>query len=77
MNKLATAARRERSFREGSLEGKGEKLDLAPGCTFGALVEQRLNHIEIELAEAKGRLNGLIFLVVGAVMVEVFIRLVK
>lgn len=75
--KLATTVRREQTCREGLFERKGEKLDLTPGCTFGALVEQRLEHIESELVEAKGRLNGLIFLVVGAVVVEIVMRLVK
>lgn len=72
LGKLAMAARSS-----SPKEGRGEKLDLTPGCAFGALVEQQLRQIDLELAEVKGRLNGLIFLVVSAVVVEVVVKLVK
>jgi hypothetical protein len=55
----------------------GEGTSLTPGCTFGVVVEQRLKDIDRDLGEVKGRLNGLIFLVVGAVVVDVVMRLVK
>ena len=52
-------------------------VDMSPGCTFGAVIEQRLQDMERNLADVKARLNGLIFLVVGAVLVEVIMRLVR
>jgi hypothetical protein len=41
------------------------------------VIEQRLKDMERNLADLKARLNGLIFLVVGAVLVEVIMRLVR
>ncbi|MBI4295088.1 MAG: hypothetical protein HY669_02865 [Chloroflexi bacterium] len=45
--------------------------DVSPGCTFGAVVDERLRHLERSLQEVKQRLNGLIFVVIGAVLVEI------
>lgn len=53
------------------------KVDMSPGCAFGAVIEQRLKDMERNLADVKARLNGLIFLVVGAVLVEVIMRLLR
>lgn len=52
-------------------------VTLTPCCTFGALLEERLKGLERELQETRARLNGLLFLVVGAVAVEVVLRLVR
>ncbi len=52
-------------------------VSMAPACAFGAVMEQRLKDIEASLTELKTRLNGLIFLIVGAVLVEIVMRLVK
>ncbi len=57
--------------------GQQAKVDMSPGCAFGAVIEQRLRDMERNLADLKARLNGLIFLVVGAVLVEVIMRLVR
>jgi hypothetical protein len=43
---------------------------------FRAAAEQRLRALEREVAEVKGRVNGLIFVVVGAVITQVVLRLV-
>ncbi|MBI2908092.1 MAG: hypothetical protein HYX92_10620 [Chloroflexi bacterium] len=51
------------------------RLDMAPGCAYGAIVGERLQALEKEIAEAKTRLNGLIFVVVGAVVVQIILRL--
>jgi hypothetical protein len=63
--------------RPGSPVPKTVPVDVTPGCTFGAVVDQRLTFLEESLGELKSRLNGLIFLVVGAVLVEVILRLVR
>ncbi len=52
-------------------------VDPAPGCAFGLVVGQRLKELDDDLGEVKARLNGLIFLVAGAVVVDVVMRLVK
>jgi hypothetical protein len=40
-------------------------------------VEQRLRNLERDMGELKGRLNGLIFLVIGTVVTQVTLRLVQ
>ncbi len=44
---------------------------------FRAATEQRLRSLEREVAEVKGRINGLIFVVAGAVITQVVLRLVQ
>lgn len=51
-------------------------IDTSPGCAFGALVEERLKNMEGNIHELKGRINGLIFLLVGVVLVEAIMRFV-
>lgn len=52
-------------------------FNIEPGCPFGALVRERLADLEHHLDEVKARLNGLLFLVAGAVVVDVVLRLVR
>ena len=42
---------------------------------FRAVIEERLRNLERQLDEVKGRVNGLIFLLVGAVAVQFVLRL--
>jgi len=51
-------------------------VDTSPGCAFGALVEERLKNMEGSIQELKERINGLIFLLIGVVLVEVIMRFV-
>ncbi len=44
---------------------------------FRAAAEQRLRSLEREVAEVKGRINGLIFVVTGAVLTQVVLKLVQ
>lgn len=44
-------------------------------AVFRTAVEERLRALEAEVAEIKGRLNGLLFLVAGAVLTQVALRL--
>ena len=48
---------------------------VAPGCAFGVLVEERLRAIDATLREVGARVNGAIFVVLGAVVVELVLRL--
>jgi len=50
-------------------------LEISPGCPFGALVEERLKDMERNIQEVKGRINGLIFLILGLMLAEVIMRL--
>ena len=44
-------------------------------AAFQAVVEERLRNLEGEVAEVKGRINGLIFLIAGTVAAQVLLRL--
>jgi hypothetical protein len=46
-------------------------------AAFRASVEERLRALERELAEVKGRVNGLIFLIAGTVAAQVILRLIE
>lgn len=43
-------------------------------ATFRAMVLERLRSVERDVGELKGRLNGLIFVVAGAVITQVVLR---
>ena len=43
--------------------------------TTSAVAEERLRTLEAEVTELKGRLNGLLFVLIGAVATQVVIRL--
>lgn len=55
--------------------------DAAPArisaAAFRASVEQRLRNLERDTGELKGRLNGLIFLVIGTVISQLLLKLVQ
>jgi hypothetical protein len=51
-------------------------VGIAPGCAYGMLVEERMRLAEREVRELKGRINGLLFLLIALVIAEVIIRLV-
>ena len=50
-------------------------FEVSPGCLFGALIEERLKNMEGNIHELRGRINGLIFLLVAVVFAEVITRL--
>jgi hypothetical protein len=52
-------------------------LSRISAAEFRAATEQRLRGLEREVAEVKGRINGLIFVVAGAVVTEVVLKLVQ
>lgn len=56
--------------------GEG-RPDLLPGSAFEALLQERLFGVERGLDELKGRVNSLLFLVVGAVIVQLILGLVR
>jgi len=45
------------------------------GAAFRASVDERLRNLERQLDELKGRINGLLFLLAGAVATQVVLRL--
>ena len=52
-------------------------VELSPGCTYGVQSRQILDDLKKDVDEVKLRLNGLIFLVIGAVVVDVVIKLAR
>ena len=44
---------------------------------FRATVQERLRNLEREVGDLKGRLNGLIFLVVSTVITQVLLKLMQ
>ncbi len=54
----------------------GPAVTTSPACTFGAVVDARLGHLEKGLEEVKGRLTALLLLAAGAVIAEVVRRVV-
>jgi hypothetical protein len=55
----------------------GDSRARVSAAEFRAATEQRLRSLEREVAEVKGRINGLIFVVAGAVITQVVLRLVQ
>ena len=51
------------------------EVDLSPVSTFDALLDQRLDHLERHVEELKTRINGLVFLVIGAVIAQVVLSI--
>ncbi len=49
----------------------------ASAAAFRAAVEERLRNLERDVGEVKGRLNGLIFLIVGTVVTQVLLKVVQ
>ncbi|HEU4760123.1 MAG TPA: hypothetical protein VFT91_09110 [Dehalococcoidia bacterium] len=55
----------------------GDSQGRVSAAAFRAAVQERLRQLEREVAEVKGRVNGLIFLVVGTVIAQVVLKLVR
>lgn len=43
-------------------------------AAFRARVEERLNNLESQLQELKGRINGLLFMIAGTVIAQAVLR---
>ncbi len=50
-------------------------LETMSAPAFRALVAERLRTLERDVAELRGRINGLLFVVAGAVVTQVVLRL--
>lgn len=69
---LETAIRR---FRKTNGEGSADTR--VSTAAFRAAVEQRLAGLERDVGELRGRINGLIFVVIGAVVTQIVLGLVQ
>ncbi len=52
-----------------------DPLDLRPATAFEAITRQMVESLTEELREIKSRLNGLIFMMVGAILLEIVSRM--
>ena len=52
-------------------------VDLSPKSPFDALLDERLKGLERQVEELKGRVYGLMFLVAGAVIVQIVLSFFK
>lgn len=71
---LETAIRR---FRKPDNGGDGAAEGRVSMAGFRAAVEQRLSGLERDVGELRGRINGLIFVVIGAVVAQIVLGLVE
>lgn len=58
-------------------DGNGSAAARISAAAFRAAVEERLRGLEREMADLKGRLNGLIVLVAGTVIAQVILKLAQ
>jgi len=63
-------------FRRPANEGADTRVRIS-AAEFRAATEERLRSLEREVAEVKGRVNGLIFVVAGAVVTQVVLKLLQ
>ncbi len=71
---LERALARFRSRRRPPEESAAARVSAA---AFRAAVEQRLRNLERDVGEVKGRLNGLIFLIIGTVVTQLLLKVVQ
>jgi len=64
-------------LRRGRLAAQKEEPKPSSGDSFRAVVEERLRHLEQQLGDLKGRVNGLIFLVAGTALTQVIIKILQ
>jgi hypothetical protein len=55
-------------------DGEGDVSSRISAAAFRAMVAERLRSVERDIAEVKGRVNGLIFVVAGAVITQVVLK---
>ena len=58
-------------------DDRGDTRARISAAEFRAVTEQRLRSLEREVADVKGRVNGLIFVVAGAVITQVVLKLLQ
>ncbi len=52
-----------------------QEVDERAGCVYGLVTRQILTDFQADLSEIKARVNGILFTVGGAVLVELILRL--
>jgi hypothetical protein len=60
-----------------STRRRGQRIDDKPKSVYEILTRQMLEELKDDLAEVKGRINTLLWLVVGAVLLELVARIIE
>lgn len=71
------ARRRKRAARRTATSGGTAPLDLDPHSAYELLTRQMVQTLADELREIRLRVNGLIFVTIGAVVIETVLRFVR
>jgi hypothetical protein len=71
---LRRLVERWRAARTGAHAHAAEPLETMTPQAFRAVVAERLRGLERDLAEVRTRVNGLLFVVAGAVVTQVLLR---
>jgi hypothetical protein len=64
-------------FRRLPADGGREETARVSAATFRVAIETRIQNLERGIGELKGRLNGLIFVVIGAVITQLLLKVVQ
>jgi len=61
---------------DGPAGGPAGAIDLGPASVYEAITRQMVESLRDELREIKSRLNTLLFMMIGAIMVELAMRII-
>jgi hypothetical protein len=67
--------RKEEERRRAQREHESARVDLSPASAYEAVTRQMVEALADDLREIKGRLNGLLWMVAGAIVIDIVIRL--
>ncbi len=62
-------------LRSRARDGPPERTDLAPGSIYEAVTRQMVQGLVEDVREIKGRLNGLLFMLAGAIVLDLALRI--
>ncbi len=54
---------------------EGGGIDVRPASAYEAVTREMVQAMRAEIAEIKNRLNGLLFMVAGAIVLDIIVRL--
>jgi hypothetical protein len=67
--------REEDERRRRRAEREPVRVDLSPASAYEAVTRQMVEALADDIREIKGRLNGLLWMVAGAIVIDIVIRL--
>jgi hypothetical protein len=50
-------------------------MEIGPATTYEAVTRQMVEHLAQDIAEIKSRVNGLLFMVAGSIIIDLLFRL--